>query len=464
MAGLAVVCLATARPPLAAAQGLDTRNVLRDVSSALETLSAKVAPSVVQVEAVGFAVESNDRGGADLVIKPQRTLGSGVILGEDGYIVTNAHVVSGGEHVSVVLSRARGDAAGSTASPLPQQPLPAQLVGTAPDLDLALLKIDATGLKALPVAADGHVRQGELVFAFGNPEGLRDSVTMGIVSSVARQPDPDSPSVYIQTDAPINPGNSGGPLVNVDGELVGLDTFILSDSGGSEGLGFAIPGAVVSAAYSQLRINGQMKRGFVGMHVQGITPALAAGLNLTRSTGVVVADVSPGSPADLAGVQIGDIVMGIDGQATDNVPQLVLRTDAAAPGDTMTIDLLRESARLSLTAHVAERPEQPNLLVDLSDIDRHSIKRLGIIAADVTGTIASTLRVPFGVLVAARDQRVPEPIGPLMSGDVIHAVNGLRIRSIDGLRALLDGTAEGAEVVLQIERSGQLKFVTQRIY
>src|SRR6185295_7872689 len=130
------------------------------------------------------------------------------------------------------------------------------------------------------------IRQGELVFAFGSPEGLRNSVTMGVVSSVARQPDPDSATIYIQTDAPINPGNSGGPLVNVDGELVGLNTFILSQSGGSQGLGFAIPSSVVASAYPQLRRYGHRHRGLLGFSMQAITPALAAGLGLPRTSGV----------------------------------------------------------------------------------------------------------------------------------------------------------------------------------
>ena len=175
------------------------------------------------------------------------------------------------------------------------QTVDARIVGTASDIDLALLKVDVTGLRALPFANYDAIRQGELVFAFGSPEGLRNSVTMGVVSSVARQPDPDSATIYIQTDAPINPGNSGGPLVNVDGELVGLNTFILSESGGSQGLGFAIPSSIVASAYPQLRKYGHLHRGLLGFSMQAITPALAAGLGLPRTSGVMVSDVMPDS-------------------------------------------------------------------------------------------------------------------------------------------------------------------------
>jgi len=461
---LGAICLLAMSSALAAAQDQQPPNLLRDLSASLETLSAEVSPSVVQVEATGYEVEGSDRERTGLVVKPQQSIGSGVIVDADGYIVTNAHVLGGAQRATVVLPHVSDNGGSATVYSGPRESLPAQVVGTAPDIDLALLKVEATGLKALPIPAHDGVHQGELVFAFGSPEGLPNSVTMGIVSAVARQPNLDSPSVYIQTDAPINPGNSGGPLVNVKGELVGLNTFILSDSGGSEGLGFAIPSAVVSAAYLQLRAYGRMHRGYIGIQVQGITSSLATGLGLARTTGVIVADVSAGGPADLAGVQIGDIVLTVNGHAIDSVPTLALEVETQGPGETVTLDVLRETTRLSLTTQVIEQPPDGSVLVDLADIDSHSIKRLGIVVTDITPTVASTLRIPFGVLVAARDERSLDRAVPLMSGDVIHAVNGLRIRSIVGLRALLDGVKADAEVVLQIERGGQLKFVTARIF
>ena len=178
----------------------------------------------------------------------------------------------------------------------------AKVIGVTTANDLALLKIDTEpSLRPLPLADYDKIRQGELVFAFGSPEGFRNTVTMGIVSAVARQIDADSAAVYVQTDAPINPGSSGGPLVNVDGELVGLNTFIYSASGGSQGLGFAIPSTVVATAYQQLRKFGHVHRAIVGLNVQMITPIIAAGLRLSRSSGLVVSDVEPQGPADQAG-------------------------------------------------------------------------------------------------------------------------------------------------------------------
>ena len=243
---------------LAAKAGL-----LRELNASVEDLTARVALSVVQVVVTGYAaVDERTRGESGLVIGRQRSIGSGAIVDPDAYIITNAHVVAGARQVQVVVHRdTTADGPVRSLALLAGQTVDARVVGTATDIDLALLKIDLTGLPALPLANYDAIRQGELVFAFGSPQGLRNSVSMGVVSSVARQVEPDSPTIYIQTDAPINPGNSGGPLVNIDGELVGLNTFILTESGGSQGLGFAIPSAIVAAAYPQLRKYGHLHHG-----------------------------------------------------------------------------------------------------------------------------------------------------------------------------------------------------------
>ena len=273
-----------------------------------------------------------------MVIGRQRSIGSGAIIDPDGYIITNAHVVAGARHVQVVLHRDT-TAAGPVSSLVVEssQTVDARIVGTASDIDLALLKVEVTGLPALPLANYDAIRQGELVFAFGSPEGLRNSVTMGVVSSVARQPDADSPTVYIQTDAPINPGNSGGPLVNVDGELVGVNTFILSESGGSQGLGFAIPSAIVASAYPQLRKYGHLHRGLMGFSMQAITPSLAAALGLARSSGVMVSDVVPDSAAEEAGLGIKDVITTVNGKPVESVPMLSLELSRYAAGETVPL-------------------------------------------------------------------------------------------------------------------------------
>jgi serine protease Do len=443
-------------------------NALNDMDAAIQSLTTSVAPSVVQVLVSGYrAVEDPGRNDTGLVIGRQRSLGSGAIIDADGYIVTNAHVVSGAQQIRVVLHAPKANSAPlQSLASADETTVPATVVGVARDIDLALLKIDRKGLRPLPLADYDFVRQGQLVFAFGSPDGLRNSVTMGVVSSAARQVNADSPSVYVQTDAPINPGNSGGPLVNVKGELVGLNTFILSDSGGSQGLGFAIPSVVIAAAYPQLKKYGHLHRGIIGLNVQAITPALAEGLNLSRSSGVLVADVAPRLPAETTGVQVGDVITAIDGKPIDSVPVLTLALNTKKAGDVATLDLQRGARALSLRVPVIEQARQIDQLGDVSDLTKSGVSKLGVLGVDVnddTRALLADLRVASGVLVTAR-RAESDVDNPLVTGDVIHAFNTITVRSLDALRVLLDGIAPGTQVVLQIERDGRLMFVTMTVY
>src|SRR5216684_1520138 len=289
---------------------------LRKLNESAGALIKKVSPSVVQILVTGYGpLEEGERGSASSVIGRQRAIGSGFVVDPDGYIMTNAHVVNGAQRVQVVLPPTNEEGSLRAALSTRTTVVPARIVGVARDIDLALIKVDAEKLPALALADYRKLGQGELVFAFGSPEGLRNSVTMGVVSAVARQIDADSPLIYIQTDTAINPGNSGGPLVNVNGEVVGVNTFILSQSGGNEGLGFAIPSRVVDVAFQQLRKYGHLHRAEIGIGIQTITPTMAAALNLPRKYGVVISDVKPGSTAEAAGVQIGDVLAAVDGRA-----------------------------------------------------------------------------------------------------------------------------------------------------
>src|SRR6266852_6228037 len=239
-----------------------SENTLHKLNESVDVLIKKVSPSVVQILVTGYGpVESTEHSTTALTLGRQRAIGSGFVIDSSGYIITNAHVVAGAQRVQLVVPEGM-IGGGSLQAILSARTniVPAHIVGVAKEIDLALLKADNVNLPALSLAPYRNVRQGEIVLAFGSPEGLRNTVTLGVVSSVARQTDPDSPMVYIQTDAPINPGNSGGPLVNVDGEVVGINTFILSQSGGNEGLGFAIPSSVINVAYQQLRKFGHIHR------------------------------------------------------------------------------------------------------------------------------------------------------------------------------------------------------------
>jgi serine protease Do len=460
-------------PPLAARgaqspkQPSAATNPLRDLNASVEELTRQVSLSVVQVLVTGYG-PIDDRSRESGLVLGRHSIGSGAIIDSNGYIITNAHVVAGAQHVQVVLhGPAIDDGPAQSLAAESEQTVDARIVGTAADVDLALLKVEAAGLHALPLADYDKIRQGELVFAFGSPDGLLNSVTMGVVSSIARQPDPDGPRIYIQTDAPINPGNSGGPLVNVNGELVGLNTFILTESGGSQGLGFAIPSVVVAVAYPQLRKYGHLHRGIMGINVQAITPALAAGLGLSRTSGVMVSDVMPDGPADIAGVQVQDIVATVNGKPMNSVPILELELSTRTAGDTVTLGLVRGSETVSLPVSVIEQPHSIDQLSDLADPATHAIRKLGIIGVDINETTAALLpglRISSGVLVAAREQEAPGTGVPLVAGDVIHALNSFAVRSLDGLRVLVDGIKAGSNVVLQIERDGRLMFITFQIY
>ena len=439
-------------------------DLIGQLSRASEALVKRVAPSVVQILAMGYGpLEENSHTEAGLVIGRQRAIGSGVIVDPDGYIMTNAHVVSGARRIQVVINAL--DAEGSPARALASRgtTLEGQIVGIAHQIDLALIKVEAHGLTALPIGDYRKLLQGQIVFAFGSPEGLRNSVTMGLVSAVARQPDPDNPMVYIQTDAAINPGNSGGPLVNVAGELVGINTFILTQSGGNQGLGFAIPSGLVALAYPQLRKYGHVHRSQIGISVQTITPALAAGLGLSRDRGVIVSDVLPGGPADGAGLKIQDIVVSVDGRPIDSLPMFGYGFYLHHLSEPMKLDVLRGSTALHFEVPVTEQPHKVDRLIDLANPEKNLIAKLGILGIEVNKSIADLLpdlRQSSGVIVIARAAESGSSASSLATGDVIHAINGLPVINLTFLQSQVENIKPDQPVVLQIEREGVFTYLS----
>ena len=450
--------------PAAGAQSRDrSTDALRKLNESVDALIKKVSPSVVQILVTGYGpLEDAERGNTTAVIGRQRAIGSGFVIDPSGYIVTNAHVVKGAQRVQVVLPPANADGSLDAALSTRTILMPARIVGVSSEIDLALIKVDADNLPALALATYRKLGQGEIVFAFGSPGGLRNTVTMGVVSAVARQTEPDSPMIYIQTDAPINPGNSGGPLVNADGEVVGVNTFILSQSGGNEGLGFAIPSNVVNIAFRQLRKFGHLHRAEIGIGIQTITPSMAAALRLPRTYGVVVSDVLPGSPAEAAGVHSGDVLAGVDGKAADSLPLVAFHFYLLETGDKVRLDILRGNDRLVFNVPVMEPPRDMDQITGLADTEKNLVPALGILGLEIDKRIASViaeLRDPFGIIVAARSAGAGVEV-PLNAGDVIRTLNGQPMTTLERLRSALKALPPGAPVALQIQRDQKLLFIS----
>jgi serine protease Do len=434
---------------------------LQQFNDSLEALTEKVAPAVVQVDVTGYGPTDDADGSTTADIARQHSLGSGVIVDPDGYIITNAHVVEGAQRIRVILNKPPNSPT-SVLGAGNKSIFEAKLIGTHTESDLALLKIDATGLPFMPVDPTRAVRQGELVIALGSPEGLENSVTMGVVSSVARQADPNRAMVYIQTDAPINRGNSGGPLVDIDGYLVGINTFIFSSSGGSEGLGFAIPAKAVKFVYERLRKQGHVDRGEIGAMAQAITPTLAEGLRLPINSGVIIADVSPGGPAESAGMKVEDIVLTVDGAPIDNMPMLNASLYLHPTDELMTMVVLRGKQRLTLHVPVVQQKHEVDRLVDLADPEKNLVGKLGVLGIDVdskTSELMPDLRFKSGVIVVARTAYRASVVAGLMPGDVIHAVNTTPVNNLEDLRNAIKPLKFGDAVVLQIERDSKLEYM-----
>jgi serine protease Do len=292
--------------------------------------------------------------------------------------------------------------------------------------------------------------------------GLDNSVSMGIVSSVARQPDPDSPTIYVQTDAAINPGNSGGPLVDTTGRVVGINTLILTQSGGNEGIGLAIPSNVVRSVYNQVRHEGHVHHHQIGVSARNITPALASGLGLEREDGIVIEDVIPDGPAASAGLMPGDIVLSVNEKLVQNIRQFALSLYPFAVGENVSLQIQRGKQTISYQVPVSEKQDVQERLADLVAKEQAKIPQLGILALTLDENLTPMLpplRNRFGVVVAGKETYgAYSGDGPL-PGDVIYSVNGTPVDSIDSLRSALDDFKTADAIALQVERLGSLHYL-----
>jgi serine protease Do len=373
------------------------------------------------------------------------SLGSGVIISSDGYILTNNHVIKNADKIKVLLSDKRE--------------FIGKLVGADPKTDLSVIKIEAEGLSSIEIGNSDNLKVGELVLAIGNPYGLNKTITMGIVSAVGRAnvgiADYED---FIQTDAAINPGNSGGALVNVRGELVGINTAIFSTSGGYQGIGFAIPSNMVKAVMNSLITDGKVIRGWFGVSVQAITPDLAKQFKLDENQGILISNVIENSPAEFAGLMRGDVIIEFNGKKV-NEPFAMRNTVAGIkPGEEVRIKIIRDERIQSVTVLIGELPEDIQKIP--SPIIENSLR--GVIVRDLIPEVYDKLNLPEkirGVVVTNIEPGSPAETS-IAPGDVILEVNRKGITNLEDYKARVSKIKPDRDILLLIFRRGSTIFAT----
>jgi serine protease Do len=442
--------------------GVASPGVIQKLNAEMAQILAQISPAVVQIRVVGFGPSEESNRTEAAIIERQRSLGSGIIVDPSGFILTNEHVIHGAQRVRVQLPAIPGSMPSAPDSTR-RRIFEARVIGSQPDVDLALLKIEATGLPVLSLEKARKAMHGELVFAIGSPDGLASSVTMGVVSAAERQVENAFPMAFIQTDAPINPGNSGGPLVSAEGSLLGINAFIMTRSGGSEGLGFAIPAETVKFVYESLRKYGRVRRIEVGILSQPITPELAAGLKLPRDWGVIISDVDPSGAAKAAGVEPGDIIDSFDGKPIYGLPGLMRAVFVHPIDQPVTLKLLHGEETYSLEIMAKESSRTTDQLSELAMSDKGLVRRLGIIGTDIDDKIRKImphLRSDAGVVVGARIQDATSADSGLKAGDIIRRLNRIQIDSLDTLKKAVRALKAGDPVALQVERDEKWTYLS----
>jgi serine protease Do len=442
-------------------------NVMTQLSQSFQQVVTKVSAATVTLDVVAYVRPEDDDDTSSSTqhdrqqLSKSRTIGSGVIVDTNGYIITNAHVVEGARIVRVTLDEMLRSSHAHKVGELTSITFDARVVGVFEEADLALVKIDETGLPTIPFANSDAVRPGQLVFAVGSPEGFKNSVSMGVVSAVGRYSESNEGSNFIQTDVAISHGSSGGALVDTNGDLVGIICFMVTVHDANQRLGFALPSKLVRSVLEELKASGHVTYGDIGFKVQNVTPILARGLHLSQEWGMIVSDVSPGSSAEEAGLEVQDLILAMDGQPLASVPHFVASLYGRRPGSRVYLDLLRGSRHLALTVSVAERLPDAETFPDPAGLERGLIARLGVVCTPVDQhrfTSRNRLRSSSGVVVVARLSGA-DVDAELRSGDVIRSLNGTAVTTIEGLRSAIDKLDPGASAVLQIERQHRFEYV-----
>lgn len=441
----------------------DSVNFLTKTGQAMAEVTAAVKPAIVNISTTRTVKVSGgmdpfgddpffrrffgERFGNQRQPKEHRSagLGSGVIVSPDGYIITNYHVVKDADEIKVLLSDKRE--------------FKGRVIGSDPKTEISVVKIDSAGLPTIPWGDSGKLQVGEVVLAVGNPYGLNQTVTMGIVSALGRAnvgiADYED---FIQTDAAINPGNSGGAMVNVRGELVGINTAIFSTSGGYQGIGFAIPSNMVKSVMGSLIREGKVIRGWLGVSIQTMTPDLAKQFNLKEEKGALVGDVVENSPAEKAGITRGDVIISYNGTRINEPNELRNIVANTLPGEKRNIKVVRENKEMTIPVVIGELPAGMQQVT--TGEYQNALRGVGV--QDITPDISKKLRIPErirGVIINDVDEESPAA-GVLSPGDVVQEINREKIKDLNDYQEIVPKIKRGEDVLLLIYRRGSSLFIT----
>src|SRR6202050_1035641 len=472
----AVVTYETAKPmaarasvaaPAPAAAALDDNSgaALLSLDHAMETLAARVTPAIVNV-----AVTSKTKADAAEQQIPddmqqffggqgpgqffgphgrpqpqiEHGIGSGVIISPDGYIVTNNHVIDGAVDIRVTMSDKRV--------------FPAKLVGADPLTDLAVIKVNETNLPSVPWGDSANLHPGQTVLAFGNPYGFRFTVTRGIISALNR-PNPDAsdrrkPGELIQTDAAINPGNSGGALVNARGQLIGINTFLVSSSGSFSGMGFAIPAQIVQPTVETLIPDGKVSHGLIGIGISDVTPDNAKFFQMSTAIGALVSQVEPNSAGGKAGLKTGDVITKLNGKSVTEAGQLQMEVGQRRPGDTIQLEVVRDGETINVSVTLEAMGAAKG---DATAATEHGKGRWGLSLGELEQGVRDQLQVPtdvHGAVVEDVQPGSPADNAGLQKGDVITEVNRHSQQSADEVAKALSNVPKGQDALVLVWSNG----------